>query len=91
MGDKQHYWVDIESGVRFPCSKEYYDTMKKIWEDVKPKFKRPIEGRQLIIGTTAGENHFLKDMYMSGIDPISEGSGSSMGFIPLKAEWNEED
>jgi len=91
MENNQHYWVDIESGVRFPCSKEYYDTMKKIWEDVKPKFKRPIEGKQLIIGSTNGESSWTTDIFFSGIDPISEGSGSSMGFIPLKAEWNEED
>lgn len=86
MEDKQYYWVDIESGVRFPCTKKYHDSMKKIWEDCKPKFTPSKKMTQIIIGTTAGENHFYKDMYIAGCDPITSDK-SSIGFIPLKAEW----
>ena len=86
--EKQHYWVDLESGVRYPCSKEYYEGMKRIWNSVRPKLTLPPDKRSVMVitGTTSGENHFLKDIYTAGIDPVSSDKssvGSSMGmFIP---------
>ena len=52
--EKQYYWTDIESGVTFPCSKEYYETMIDIWEAARPKFK-PIVLIPPIITGTKGE------------------------------------
>ena len=50
---KQYYWTDIESGVTFPCSKEYYDTMKATWIAAKPKLTKDYKkfGTMIITGT----------------------------------------
>ena len=36
--EKQYYWTDLESGVRFPCTKEFHDSMMAIWNATIPKF-----------------------------------------------------
>jgi len=99
---KQYYWVDLESGVRFPCTKEYYDGMKKIWNEAIPK-RVLSPGVMVITGTPSGKNHFTKEFYemdekahwkspfIAGIDPITSDKssvGSCMGmFIPTN--WKQ--
>lgn len=54
---KQYYWIDFESGVRYPCTKEYYDAKMKNLEDAKPKFDKNIKFKIPIIYGTGGENY----------------------------------
>ena len=84
--ENQYYWTDIESGVRFPCSKEYYEGMKRAWEECKPKLtsnSRNI-GSVIITGTKGDIDY---DKYIQGTDPISD-DGKSM-FVSFKPFKNE--
>ena len=49
--NEKYYWTDIESGITFECSKEYRETMLKIWESVKPKIQNKNFGNLIITGT----------------------------------------
>ena len=63
MEEKQYSWVDLESGVRYPCSKEHYEGMLKLWESCKPKnikLKNPV----IIVGTSPiGVSNWSKDLF----------------------------
>jgi hypothetical protein len=89
MEDKQYYWTDLESGVRYPCTKGHYDSMKKLWRDAMPKFVPSPKMTKLVFGTHTGENNWIKDVFISGVDFAKGESKSSIYFIPLKAEWKE--
>ena len=52
--ENKYYWVDIESGIKFECSKEYYESMMKNWNDAIPKFNE-IKFKIPIIYGTGGE------------------------------------
>ncbi len=52
MEEREYYWVDIESGVRFKCSKEFYETMRATWIAATPaKLCNKKFGSMMIFGT----------------------------------------
>lgn len=84
--EKQYYWVDIESGVRFPCTKEYHDSMTKLWESVKPEFRPSVKIKHMVLYGTKGEDkNFTHDQFIAGINPIS-GEDSKVQWIPMPLE-----
>lgn len=53
---KQYSWVDPESGERFLCSKEYYESMFKNFSDATPKLSNKFELKPIIYGTSGNIN-----------------------------------
>ncbi len=49
--ENKYYWVDIESGIRFECSKEFRDSMLSMWEEAKPKLTDKSFGIVMLTGT----------------------------------------
>lgn len=88
--EKQYYWVDLESGVRYPCTKEYHDSMMKAWKEAYPPNLPPLSTSltPIITGTPSGKNNF--DKYIAGCDPYTaDDDPSKISIIPLKAECKE--
>lgn len=52
--EKDYNWVDFESGVKYPCTKKYYDDMMKNFKDAVPKFDKDIKFKIPIIYGTNG-------------------------------------
>ena len=60
--NRQYTWVDLESGVRYPCTKEHQEEQKRIWEMCKPKFIKGFS-TPIIFGTGGEQVNFtFKDL-----------------------------
>lgn len=84
MSDKQYYWIDIESGQKFECSKEYYENQLKQFNDIIPKFNGEFQGTVMMMGT-GGEQLYPKTFEEAfkntNIKPITDEQENKNYFI----------
>lgn len=72
--ENKYYWTDIEIGEIFECTKEYRDSILKLWEDAKPSNIPPL-GQIILYGTGEGDTEpSFKDSYLCSCDPCTEDS-----------------